>query len=121
MTELPQSWSLDGKVAVVTGAARGIGRATVELLKARGAKVVASDRSDAVKDLEAEAVATVTGDVADEAAARRTMALAGQRFGLTSHVRSIDTLARPVRYAGASVPPQVARLVMAKLQSFITI
>ena len=40
---------------------------------------------------------------------------------LTSHVRSIDTLARPVRYAGASVPPQVARLVMAKLQSFITI
>lgn len=40
---------------------------------------------------------------------------------LTSHVRSIDTLARPVRYAGASVPPQIARLVMAKLQSFIMI
>lgn len=81
MTELPQSWSLDGKVAVVTGAARGIGRATAELLLARGAKVVASDLSDAVRDLEAETVATVTGDVADEAVARRTMALAGQRFG----------------------------------------
>ncbi len=81
MNELPQSWSLDGKVAVVTGAARGIGRATVELLQARGAKVVASDRSDTVKDLEAETVATVTGDVADEAVACRTMALAGQRFG----------------------------------------
>ncbi len=40
---------------------------------------------------------------------------------LTSHVRSIDTLARLVRYAGASVPPQVARLFMAKLQSFIMI
>lgn len=40
---------------------------------------------------------------------------------LTSHVRSIDTQARPVRYAGASVPPQVARLVRAKLNSLITI
>ncbi len=40
---------------------------------------------------------------------------------LTSHVRSIDTLARPVRYAGASVPPPVANLLRAKLQSFITI
>ncbi len=81
MTEFPQSWSLDGKVAVATGAARGIGRATAEILQARGAKVVASDRSGTVKDLEAETVATVTGDVADEAVARRTMALAGQRFG----------------------------------------
>jgi mRNA interferase MazF len=40
---------------------------------------------------------------------------------LTSHVRSIDTLARPVRYAGAAVPAQVAQLVRAKLHSFITI
>jgi mRNA interferase MazF len=40
---------------------------------------------------------------------------------LTSHVRSIDTLARPVRYAGAAVPAQVAHLVRAKLASFIVI
>ncbi len=40
---------------------------------------------------------------------------------LTSHVRSIDTLARPVHYAGAGVPPEIAQLVRAKLQSFITI
>jgi mRNA interferase MazF len=40
---------------------------------------------------------------------------------LTSHVRSIDILARPVRYAGAAVPPQVAALVRAKLYSFVTI
>lgn len=40
---------------------------------------------------------------------------------LTSHVRSIDTLARPIRYAGASVPAQVAHEVRAKLQSFVTI
>jgi mRNA interferase MazF len=40
---------------------------------------------------------------------------------LTSHVRSIDTLARPIRYAGASITPEVARQVRAKLESFITI
>ena len=40
---------------------------------------------------------------------------------LTSHIRSIDTLARPVRYAGTAVPPEVAQLVRAKLNAFITI
>jgi mRNA interferase MazF len=40
---------------------------------------------------------------------------------LTSHVRSIDTMARPIRYAGAVVPSAVAQLVRAKLNSFITI
>ena len=40
---------------------------------------------------------------------------------LTSHVRSIDTLARPIRYTGASVGPELARQVRAKLETFITI
>jgi 3-oxoacyl-[acyl-carrier protein] reductase len=34
---------LDGKVAIVTGSARGIGRATAELLAAQGAKVLIND------------------------------------------------------------------------------
>src|SRR5258705_8719378 len=40
---------------------------------------------------------------------------------LTSHIRSIDTEARPVRYAGVAGSAQVAQLVRAKLDTFITI
>ncbi len=40
---------------------------------------------------------------------------------LTSHIRSIDTLVRPIRYAGATVPPEIAQLVRAKLNAVITI
>src|SRR5437660_12839220 len=40
---------------------------------------------------------------------------------LTSHILSIDTIARPIRYASATVPPEVAQLVRAKLNTFITI
>jgi mRNA interferase MazF len=40
---------------------------------------------------------------------------------LTSHIRSIDTMARPIRYAGAAVPAEVAQFVRAKLNTFIAI
>ena len=38
-----------------------------------------------------------------------------------SHIRSTDTEARPIHCAGATVPPDVARLVRAKLDSIVTI
>lgn len=78
---LAESWSLAGQVAVVTGAARGIGREAALILRARGARVVASDVDGAVHDLAADDVATVTGDVSEEGTARRTTALALERFG----------------------------------------
>ena len=40
---------------------------------------------------------------------------------LTHNVRIIDTLARPVAYAGAAVSPTVARQVRAKLDGIVTI
>jgi NAD(P)-dependent dehydrogenase (short-subunit alcohol dehydrogenase family) len=72
---------LAGAVAIVTGAAGGVGRATVELLRSRGASVVAEDLNPAVEELEDERVATLQGDVAEPDTARRAVTLARERFG----------------------------------------
>lgn len=80
-TNMPTSWSLEGKIAVVTGAARGIGRATALLLAERGASIVATDLNEAVHDLDGDGIATLTGDVSVEDTAKRTVALAIERFG----------------------------------------
>ena len=77
----PASDELAGAVAIVTGAAGGVGRATVELLRARGAQVVAEDLNPAVAELEDEQVATLQGDVAEPDTARQAVALARERFG----------------------------------------
>ncbi len=77
----PVSDELTGAVAIVTGAAGGVGRATVELLTARGARVVAEDLNPAVDELEGDRVAAVRGDVADPDTARRAVAIARERFG----------------------------------------
>ena len=57
--------SLSGKIAVVTGAASGIGLAATEALLAEGARVVMVDR-------DAEALAACTGRLGDGAIAQVT-------------------------------------------------
>ena len=76
----PLSDELAGAVAIVTGAAGGVGRATVELLTARGARVVAEDQNPAVGELESEQVVALRGDVAEPDTARRAVSLAHERF-----------------------------------------
>jgi short-subunit dehydrogenase len=69
MTRAPRS--LDGKVVVITGAARGIGRATADALTTAGARVVLADldgelAAQAAVELEAER--SIALDVTDPAA-----------------------------------------------------
>ncbi len=76
---------LDGKVALVTGGARGQGAAEVRLFAAEGAKVVAADvRVDAGQALATELgddVVFVRHDVADEGSWEGAVATAVERFG----------------------------------------
>ncbi|MET8616040.1 SDR family NAD(P)-dependent oxidoreductase [Streptomyces misionensis] len=72
-----------GKTAIVTGAARGIGKETVALLHARGAHVVALDIRPELDSLATEfpGVVTVTGDVTAEVTAARAVEAAVDAFG----------------------------------------
>lgn len=77
---------LQNKVAIITGAASGIGRATAERFAREGARLVLNDRHAAALEqvaraLGAEAVITVAGDLAREETAQRITQAARDRFG----------------------------------------
>jgi NAD(P)-dependent dehydrogenase (short-subunit alcohol dehydrogenase family) len=80
MTGTPDG-RLQDKVAAITGAARGIGRATVEVFLAEGAKVVATDLDEAGLGTVGDDVVTVTGDVSVEDDARAMVQAAVDSFG----------------------------------------
>jgi NAD(P)-dependent dehydrogenase (short-subunit alcohol dehydrogenase family) len=110
---MPDRIRLDGKTAVVTGAAGVIGRATTELLAQRGARIVAVDRrredlEDAIKGLptSAEALA-VAADVSDEDEVADYVRAAVDRFG------TID-----VFYNNAGIEGEVKPITEYPLASF---
>jgi len=72
---------LDGRVAIVTGGSTGIGRATAELLVARGALVTIFARSASAEALPSENVLAVDGDVSDPEAIERLFSQTEARFG----------------------------------------
>ena len=79
---------LNGRVALVTGAARGIGAATAARLAQDGAKVALADLDSAGVEKTASEIAAsgaetlaLTCDVSDAASVQRTVDEAGERFG----------------------------------------
>ena len=76
---------LEGKAAIVTGSARGIGRAAAELLAEHGARVLISDvDTDLAEQVAAEIpgeTAVWGGDLTREGAAEALVKAAGDAFG----------------------------------------
>jgi NAD(P)-dependent dehydrogenase (short-subunit alcohol dehydrogenase family) len=110
---MPDRIRLDGKVAVVTGAAGVIGTATIRLLAERGARVVAVDRREqdlktAIEDLPASAQAlAITADVTSEDEVAAYVRAAIDKFG------TID-----VFYNNAGVEGDIKPITEYPLQSF---
>lgn len=80
------SSTYEGKVAVITGAGGGIGRATAALLASRGARVVLAGRTRATLEAAAEALgpercAVVQADVSRPEDNQRIIETATARFG----------------------------------------
>ena len=108
---IPLDGSPSGRVAIVTGGSRGVGRATVRLLAARGYAVVVNylhDRRAAESTVEAilaghsDAVA-VRADVADELDVRRLFTETIAAFGgidVVVHAVGSPVTATPVAEAG---------------------
>ncbi len=90
---------LEGKVAVITGAGSGIGRASARLFAAEGAKVVVAEIDAALGETSAReargGARFVQTDVTDEASVKRMVQQARDAFG------RIDIL---LNCAGGSIP-----------------
>lgn len=104
---------LDGKVAIVTGAAGVIGTATIRLLAERGARIVAVDRREpdlksAIADLPATAQAlAITADVTREDEVAEYVRAAVDKFS------SVD-----VFYNNAGIEGEIAPITKYPLETF---
>ena len=93
-------FTLTGKVALITGAAQGLGRSIAELFLDVGASVVIADLNGDAAQAAAEELAArgptlgVAMDVSDEAAVQAGFAAAAERFG------GVDVLVNNAAYRG---------------------
>jgi 3-oxoacyl-[acyl-carrier protein] reductase len=101
----PLSRSISGRMAIVTGAASGMGRATARLFAAEGARVAVVDRPGGGADLVAEEIVAAGGtavplgvDLADGAATTAMVVEARDALG------PVDIL---VNNAGVSLPTTI--------------
>jgi 3-oxoacyl-[acyl-carrier protein] reductase len=107
---------LDGKAAIVTGSARGIGRATAELLSEQGAKVLINDLDGDVAEQASGEIAGETavfaGDLTKPGAADQLVQAAVDAFG------KIDII---VNNAGYTIDAPVHKMSDEQFQAMIDI
>jgi len=92
---------LKNKVAVITGAGSGMGRATAKLFATEGAKVICADISGQQEAVAAEigdAAAPIHTDVANEDDVRKMIAAAEDKFG------RLDILVNNAGFGGVMAP-----------------
>jgi NAD(P)-dependent dehydrogenase (short-subunit alcohol dehydrogenase family) len=113
------SYQLSGKVALVTGGARGIGFATAKELVARGAKVIVVDLNPTpVQQAAAQLGGDVLGlaaDVTDREAMDDVVATAVERFGGLDVIVANAGIASPGATTLASQDDQFERVIEVNL------
>ncbi len=116
-----------GKVAIITGAAQGIGRTVALRLAREGGKVVLVDRSELADEVRQEAESggaealTVTADLETYAGATESVAKARERFGridIAIHNVGGSIWARPyAEYEEAQIEAEIRRSLFPTLWS----
>jgi NAD(P)-dependent dehydrogenase (short-subunit alcohol dehydrogenase family) len=81
LKRMPTPAAFEGRIALVTGAASGIGKACVEALSKQGCAVIALDIAAAVLAMEAADICAVQCDVTDGAATLAAIESGVARFG----------------------------------------
>src|SRR5262245_33304891 len=97
---------LEGKIAVITGAGSGMGRASCQLFVREGAKVVAADISGGEKDTAAALgsnVLPVHCDVTQEADVEALMRAAVEEFGRVDAVLNVAGIAAAAMFKDATL------------------
>jgi len=109
---------MNSKVALITGGASGIGKATALLLARQGVKVVISGRREAlgqavVREIKAEGFETafVIGDVNSEASVRQQIEFAVNKYGRLDLAVNNAGIANETKTIGESDPAKFQAMV----------